>query len=175
MVVDIEFTPNPNARKFILDSNVFNGSRQFDNVEQAKNDLLAEKLFELSGVTSVFYLSNFLTVSKDESIRWEDLQKDIKTIVNNNIEQVKEINKTTKKSNNENLQKIEEILNEYIRPGLAMDGGGLEVVDLTDDLLLSVKYHGACGGCPSSTYATLQGIMFILKENFDERIEVVAV
>ena len=56
-----------------------------------------------------------------------------------------------------------------------MDGGGLEIVELSPDYKLSVKYHGACGSCPSSTYSTLQAITFILKDNFHPDIEVVAV
>ncbi|MEK7434392.1 MAG: NifU family protein [Cyanobacteriota bacterium] len=175
MNIDIEFTPNPNARKFVFDNNLFSSSKQFDNVEQAKGDVLAEKLFEIPEITSVFYLSNFLTVTKNGTIRWEDLEENIKSTIEENFEKIKEFNKKTTSSSNENLKKVEDILDEYIRPGLAMDGGGLEIVELTDDLILSVKYHGACGGCPSSTYATLQGITFLLKEYFDEKIEVIAV
>lgn len=175
MYIDIEFTPNPNARKFVLDDNIFTSSKQFDNYDQAKNDILAEKLFNVPSVTSVFYLSNFVTVTKDDATSWAELEETIKNLIKDNIALVKASNANANPEHDENLKKVEEILDEAIRPGLAMDGGGLEIVELTDDLKLSVKYHGACGGCPSSTYATLQAITFILKEHFDERIEVTAV
>lgn len=178
MYIDVDLTPNPNARKFILDYPVINsGSKQYNSAQEAKGDKLAESLFDINGVTSVFYLSDFITVTKDNDDNWKETEELIKDVIKNNISEKKtEDNSTTPVSeHDENLRKINEILDESVRPGLAMDGGGVEVVSLSDDMKLEVKYHGACGGCPSSTYATLQAITFILKDNFNPDIEVVAV
>lgn len=178
MNIDIEYTPNPNARKFVLEKNLLTkGSKQFNSSEEAKDDLLANELFKIDGVESVFFFSNFITISKaDNDINWRFIEAEVKNIVNDNLSYFnkQEIGNTYNKDD-ENLKKIEEILNETVRPGLAMDGGGLEIVSLSDDMKLSVKYHGACGSCPSATYATLQAINSILKESVNPEIEVVAV
>jgi len=70
------------------------------------------------------------------------------------------------------IEEIDQILDETIRPGLAMDGGGVDIIDLSDELELSVAYQGACGSCPSSTTGTLMAIQNILQEQFDPRITV---
>ena len=176
MYIDVDLTPNPAARKFTLDRQIIkNGSKQFNSPEEAKGDLLAEKLFDLNGVVSVFYLSDFITVTKDTDEGWRLTEEDVKKIIKENIDSAKSDEKKVQASSNEQIQKINEILDDSVRPGLAMDGGGLEIVSLSDDLKLEVKYHGACGSCPSATYATLQAITFILKDNFHPDIEVVAV
>lgn len=176
MNIDIQETPNPNALKFLLDNEFATDSKQFNTIEDAKDDKLAERLFSLEGVENIFYLSNFITVTKADKVSWNTLEKEVKTVISENFKDLN-LSDTPKKAivTDERIQKIEEILNETVRPGLAMDGGGVEVVELTEDMVLSVRYKGACGSCPSSTYATLQAIMFILKDNFDERIEVIAV
>jgi len=179
MNIDVEYTPNPNARKFVLGKTVIaNGSKQFNAAGEAQGDQLAEKLFDLKGVASVFYLGDFITVEKaDDDINWRIFEEDVKKVISENFSEEKAGSTPEGKlsDTDENLKKINEILDETVRPGLAMDGGGLEVLELTPDLKLSVKYHGACGSCPSSTYATLQAITFILKDNFHPEIEVVAV
>lgn len=177
MKIGIEYTPNPNARKFVLGSDVTTGSKQFNNEQEAEKDALAKKLFEIDGVESVFYLSNFITVTKtNESSTWSTLEKEISSVIELNLDLINKASEDPQnKQLDENLKKIEEILDDTVRPGLAMDGGGVEVVELTNDMKLYVRYHGACGSCPSSTFATLQAITFILKEHFDERIEVEAI
>ena len=77
-------------------------------------------------------------------------------------------------SDDPRLTKINEILDEKIRPALAGDGGWLEVLSLTDHTL-TIRYQGACGSCPSSLSGTLMAIEGMLKEQVDPEIEVVAV
>ncbi|MBC7474388.1 MAG: NifU family protein [Candidatus Sericytochromatia bacterium] len=177
MFIDVELTPNPNARKFVLNKKIIeSGSKQYNSKEEAKDDQLAEKLFSLNGVVSVFYLSDFITVTKDTDDSWRTSEEDIKKIITESIDnQINTASNSVTTTLDSKLKQIDDILEETVRPGLAMDGGGLEVVSLSDDMQLSVKYHGACGSCPSSTYGTLQAITYILKENFHPDIEVVAV
>ncbi|MFN8578330.1 MAG: NifU N-terminal domain-containing protein [Candidatus Sericytochromatia bacterium] len=178
MYIDIEYTPNPNARKFVLEKNVLSkGSKQFNSRNEAEDDILASELFKVDGVESVFFFSNFITISKsDNDTNWRFIETEVKNIINENQEYFNNLEKgNTYNKDDENLKRIEEILNDTVRPGLAMDGGGLEVMGLSEDMKLSVKYHGACGSCPSSTYATLTAINNILREEFNPKIEVVAV
>lgn len=184
MKIDVEYTPNPKAKKFVLGKTVIsNGSKQFFTPKEAKGDKLAEELFALKGVVSVFYLSDFITVEKgDDSINWKFFEEEVKKVISENFKaedknDVPSGNSgvTLNHDTDESLKKINEILDETVRPALGMDGGGLEIVGLSPDYKLSVKYHGACGSCPSATYSTLQAITYILKDNFHPDIEVVAV
>jgi Fe-S cluster biogenesis protein NfuA len=77
-------------------------------------------------------------------------------------------------SDDPRLPKINEILDEKIRPALAGDGGWLEVIGLQEHTL-SIRYQGACGSCPSSLSGTLMAIEGMLREQVDPEIEVVAV
>ncbi|GIW21124.1 MAG: hypothetical protein KatS3mg068_0131 [Candidatus Sericytochromatia bacterium] len=180
MYIDIELTPNPNAKKFILDEKFskYKIYKQYNSIEETEDNLLAQKLFSINGVKSVFFLNDVITINKEDNYSWDELENNIKSIILENLENLNSSglkNNDNKKIDNEKINKINEILNETIRPGLAMDGGGLEIVELTDDMKLYVKYHGACGSCPSSTLATLTAITLILKESFDPKIEVIPV
>jgi Fe-S cluster biogenesis protein NfuA len=61
-------------------------------------------------------------------------------------------------------QRVEEVL-DLIRPAVQSDGGDLELVDVTDEGVVSVRFHGACVGCPSSTMTLQSGIERNLKEH----------
>ena len=60
------------------------------------------------------------------------------------------------------LQKIEDILDQTIRPGLQADGGDLQVISLKNNRL-EIAYQGACGGCPSAFMGTLEAVENILQ------------
>src|SRR5215470_16827737 len=75
-ILDIEYTPNPNAVKFILKEPITNGaSRSFQSMESALADPLADALFKVGNVTSVFYMDRFITVNKEDEVSWEDMLK----------------------------------------------------------------------------------------------------
>ena len=77
-------------------------------------------------------------------------------------------------SDDPRLARINEMLDERIRPYLASDGGWLEVLAL-DDHTLTIHYQGACGSCPSSLSGTLMAIENMIRQEIDPEIEVVAV
>src|SRR5215468_7905900 len=75
-IADIEYTPNPNAVKFILKEPITNGSsRSFQSAESALADPLAAALFDVGNVTSVFYMDRFITVNKEDEVSWEEMLK----------------------------------------------------------------------------------------------------
>jgi len=182
-ISDIEETPNPNAVKFILREPVTNGTaRQFTFASQAENDPLAKALFEVGHVVSVFYMDRMITVEKDEDGDWDELLPVLAVpiraadpvassaaaaaAVGGSIAAIT--------SDDPRLLKINEILDERVRPALMGDGGYLEVLGLQDHTL-SIRYQGACGSCPSSLTGTLMAIEGMLKQEVDPEIEVVAV
>lgn len=181
-ISDIQETPNPNAVKFILREPVTNGvARQFGSIDQAQSDPLAKSIFDVGSVVSVFYMDNMITTEKEESADWDELlpvlavpirAADSVTAGSPAAAVGGAIAAVT--SDDPRLLKINEILDEKVRPYLAGDGGYLEIIGLKDHTL-SIRYQGACGSCPSSLTGTLMSIEGMLKQEIDPEIEVVAV
>jgi len=179
-ISDIEYTPNPNAVKFILKEPVTSGfSRSFPDAEAARSDALADSLFKVGNVTSVFYMDRFITVNKEDDVSWEDLLKKLAEPIRSSPAvsdfSKQEANKPVyTPGENPLLDRINEVFDERIRPGLAGDGGGLEIIGLDGKRVL-IRYQGACGSCPSAIGGTLMAIEHMLKDDVDPEIEVVSV
>ncbi len=183
-ISDIEETPNPNAVKFILREAVSNGvARQYGSAEQAENDELAKSLFDVGHVVSVFYMDRMITIEKDEEGDWDELLPALAVP----IRAAEAVTASAAAaaaavggpiaavtSDDPRLLKINEILDEKVRPALMGDGGYLEVLGLSDHTL-SIRYQGACGSCPSSLTGTLMAIEGMLKQEVDPDLEVIAV
>jgi Fe-S cluster biogenesis protein NfuA len=185
-ISDIEETPNPNAVKFILREPVSNGTvHQYNSAETAQDDPLAKALFDVGHVLSVFYMDRMITVEKDDEGDWDELLPTLAVpiraappvstassaaaagaAVGGSIAAIT--------SDDPRLIKINDILDERVRPALMGDGGYLEVLGLKDHTL-SIRYQGACGSCPSSLTGTLMAIEGMLKQEVDPELEVVAV
>ena len=188
-LISVVPTPNPDALKFTLGEELLKqGSRSFTSSPSAANDPLASKLFAIHGVTSVFYMSNFITVNKNKETPWSDLENRIQDILTASESPTKASeDKTLLKKDGadssanfrdmtpaQKILAIDKILDDEIRPGLAGDGGGLEIVGLEDNVL-QVHYEGACGSCPSSTSGTLQYIESMVRSHLDDSLKVVPV
>jgi Fe-S cluster biogenesis protein NfuA len=182
-ISDIEETPNPNAVKFILREPVSNGvARSYGSADQASDDPLATSLFDVGHVVSVFYMDRMITVEKDDEGDWDDLLPTLAVP----IRAAEAVNSPSGVgvavggsigaviSDDPRLARINEILDDKVRPALMGDGGYLEVLGLADHTL-SIRYQGACGSCPSSLTGTLMAIEGMLKQEVDPELEVVAV
>ncbi len=188
-IADLEYTPNPNARKFVLKEPLTNGlARSFENPDQAQRDELAAKLFAIPHVTNVFYVDNWITVTQDGEADWQDLLRQVAAPIREapaaeraSEEAAKAASwlaqgegaATLSESDRLKLEQINELLDEEVRPYLQGDGGDLYVVGL-EGSLLKVHYQGACGSCPSSISGTLAGIESLVRR-IDPEMEVVAV
>ncbi|MCA1632606.1 MAG: NifU family protein [Acidobacteria bacterium] len=183
---NIEETPNPNAVKFILKEPVTNGTtRSFHSAEDASADPLGKALFEVGEVASVFYMDRMITVEKSEEADWDDLLPRLAVPIRAAESASAGGAAVTAAaagvggalgalmSDDPRLIRINEILDERIRPALAGDGGWLEVLGLKENTL-TIKYQGACGSCPSSLSGTLMAIEGMIKQEVDPEIEVVA-
>lgn len=180
----VQQTPNPNARKFIVNQILkTEGKATFSSKAEAEMVPLVRDIFDLAGVEQVHIYDNFMTVTKsEEGNDWYQLEPQVKAIIqtrvpihdpNMNVE-AKVKARTPRENLSPELQKIEEILDRTIRPGLQGDGGDLEVVSL-EGKTLQIRYQGACGTCPSSAAGTLQAIESIMQNEFDPDLKVLAV
>jgi Fe-S cluster biogenesis protein NfuA len=176
--ITIQPTPNPNALKFILSQDVkTDGKVSFKTPQDCRDIPLAAALFDLRGVDQIHFFQNVITISKFSFEEWSSLEPAVQTCIESFIEdhdpnfKVFDPEAERRSSLSPDMQKIEEILDKRIRPGLQGDGGDLAVKDFKDNVLI-VKYQGACGTCPSSTTGTLEAIRSILRDEFHPEVEV---
>ena len=184
-IADIEDTPNPNAKKFILKEPLTWGiTHSYDNAREAEDDLLAASIFDIEHVTNVFYVDHWLTVTQDGGADWQQLLRRVADRVRAAPAADEQTAKLTAAAamtpmadlspdDQQRLYMINGLLDEQIRPYLQGDGGDLHVLGLEGNKL-TVHYQGACGSCPSSMSGTLVSIEQLLK-TIEPDIEVVAV
>lgn len=176
MIEDVDLTPNPHALKFILNEKLLNlETRQFPNKQSAQGDPFVKGIFEIEGVVSVFYMDKFVTIEKSAESNWGQIQRPfinfLKGFDKNLIPAEKEITVSHEESN-ELLKQINNLLDQKVRPALAGDGGGLQVLGL-DGYTVKIRYQGACGSCPSSISGTLTAIEGLLKRDVNPAINVI--
>lgn len=176
-VLDVDLTPNPQALKFILNEKLLNyETRSFNNIEDAVSDPFVKAIFDINGVVSVFYMDRFVTIEKDAKMEWGKIQKPFVELVKNFDLAMIPQEKILEGSSDEataTLKKITEIIDLRVKPALAGDGGGLEILGL-DDNTLTIRYQGACGTCPSAIRGTLVAIENLLKREVDPSLEVIS-
>jgi Fe-S cluster biogenesis protein NfuA len=190
-IAEIEFTPNPNARKFILREPLTYGvSKSYENAEQAQGDELAEALFAIPHVSNVFYVDTWITVTQDGKAHWPDLLRQLAVPIRDapsaqersaeligeaagGVDGAPRVQREMTPEEQAKLSAIREMLDQEVRPYLQGDGGDLHVVDL-EGKVLKVHYQGACGSCPSSISGTLAGIEGMVRR-IDPELEVIAV
>lgn len=179
VLIRVQATPNPSAWKFVLDRPVLNeGKATYSTIQEAEHNLLAKSLFDIPGVKQVHYFQNVITVTHQFDIDPEAIKADVCAViqtrmpVHNPNQTVYDEKKMARSNLSPEQQKIEEILDRTIRPGLQGDGGDIEIIKL-DGNKIYVTYQGACGTCPSSTTGTLMAIEGILKDEYNPQIEVI--
>lgn len=177
MVEDVDLTPNPHALKFILNERLLDlETRQYSKKEDAVDDPFAAGIFEIDGVASVFYMDKFVTIEKLRDSDWSKIQRPflnfLKSFDKTQIPEEKDA-ETLDENANELLKQINDVLDTRVRPALAGDGGGLEVLGLHGNTV-KIRYQGACGTCPTSISGTLQVIESLLQRDINPSIQVVA-
>jgi NFU1 iron-sulfur cluster scaffold homolog, mitochondrial len=185
-IAEIDSTPNPNAKKFILKEPLTWGvSRSFDTEASAQDDPLASALFAIPNVTNVFYVDHWITVTQDGGAQWPELLKQLAVPIREaptaeaqTADMVGAADEALddpelSEEDRMKLSQIIDLLDEQVRPFLQGDGGDLHVMGL-EGKTLKVHYHGACGSCPSSLSATLSGIESLVR-TVDPEMNVVPV
>jgi Fe-S cluster biogenesis protein NfuA len=182
-IAEIEYTPNPNAVKFILKEPVTIGfPKSFPEAVVAEAHPLAKGLFEVGHVVSVFMQDTFLTVTKDDGVTWSDLlpklAPPIRAAASINGAGSDASQKATFEKPDESdplIAQVWQVLKDTILPALAADGGGLEIVGRRHEKQIMIRYQGACSTCPAGLTGTLMAIEGILKKEVDPEIVVITV
>jgi len=175
-----ERTPNPNSIKWVLGRPIVESgaSAFFERAPSASVSPLAAGLFAIDGVTGVFLASNFVTVTKRPEIEWTDLAQPIvdairATLGEGGLALGPEFRPDAARSEDELVARIRRILDDEVRPAVAMDGGDI-VFSAFRDGIVELYLHGSCSGCPSSTATLKHGIEARLREAIPEVQGVVA-
>ena len=183
MFIQTEQTPNPQTLKFLPGKVVMDeGTAFFQNKDKASNSPLAKKLFDVDGVTGVFFGSDFITITKNDSLDWQVMKPAILGSIMDHFNSGEptinnEKNDDGKKPLLENsndsdiVKQIKELLDTRVRPAVAMDGGDI-IYDSYKDGIVYLHMQGACSGCPSSTATLKMGIENMLKHYIPEVKEV---
>ena len=179
MFVQTEVTPNPNSLKFIPGKKVSNsGPYEITSKEEIQNELV-RNLLSVNGVEGIFLGQDFISVNKNENIKWEEIKHIVISLINDFYADGKEfvIDENIKgevSDLSEIEQKIVKILEQKIRPAVARDGGDIKFKEFKDGVV-KVQLQGSCSGCPSSTMTLKQGVQNLLCHYLPEVKEVVAI
>ncbi|GAB4344761.1 MAG: hypothetical protein OHK0038_24980 [Flammeovirgaceae bacterium] len=180
-----EANPNPQSMKFMLNFMLMADgvSLDFPDAQSTQKSPLAKALFEkFSYLKRVFMMSNFITLTKDESKEWVEVIPQLKAFIKDYIEAKNPIfaedlpdEQIIINNDSEAVKKIKGILDEYIRPAVEMDGGAIQFHSFEEDKgLLKVRLQGSCSGCPSSTVTLKAGIENLMKRMVPQVKEVVS-
>ena len=174
-----ESTPNPATMKFIVNKLLINGSVDYATRASAEASPFAKELYKFSFVNGVFFASNFVTVTKTEGSDWADVEPIVKEFVKGAVESELKVQAVEQATDvdfegTETEIKIQQILNDYVRPAVEQDGGAITYRSFDDKGVVTVELRGSCSGCPSSTVTLKAGIENLLKRMVPEVTEVVS-
>lgn len=192
VTVYAEVTPNPATMKFVTSRKIAPAIFEFKNIDEAKDSELAKALFQFPFVKQVFLDENYVSVTKFDVAEWDDITMELRELIRNFIADGKDVvsidikpqNKPEAVSTNESVAKelddtsleIIDILEEYVKPAVASDGGNILFKSYEkESKTVNVILQGACSGCPSSTFTLKNGIETMLKNMMGDKVnEVVA-
>ncbi len=180
MFIQTEDTPNPETLKFIPGSIILKtGTADFSSKEIASVSPLASRLFEIDGVSRVFLATDFISVTKDPKLDWNNLKPSILTGImehySTGLPPINETEDRNTETNNtedsETIKQIKDLLETRVRPAVAMDGGDITFCSFESGVV-TLQMKGACAGCPSSTATLKMGIENMLRHYIPEVTEV---
>ncbi|MEA2781631.1 MAG: hypothetical protein QOK29_3175 [Rhodospirillaceae bacterium] len=180
MFIETEQTPNPATLKFLPGRSVLaERTADFTSAEAAARSPLAERLFQVEGVTGVFLGSDFVTVTKAEAKTWQVLKPAILGIIMEHFAANRPVllddgvpaAAAASEDDDEIVAQIKELIETRVRPAVAQDGGDI-IFQGFEDGIVYLHMQGSCSGCPSSTATLKMGIENMLKHYVPEVVEV---
>jgi Fe-S cluster biogenesis protein NfuA len=193
-IIYIEATPNPSSMKFVANKMLVTekgASAEYKNVSETETAPIAKKLFQFPFVKTVFISSNYITITKIDSISWDDISLELRIFItdylnngnliitalpkqevaiDNTFTETKTISTQHVAPKDEVETKIVEILDQYIRPAVEQDGGLITFKELKEGVV-TVQMRGSCSGCPSSTMTLKAGIEALLKRLLPDAVK----
>ena len=189
VTVYAESTPNPSVMKFVANKPLATGIFEFKNIDEASDAPLAASLFNFPFVKEVFISDNYVSVAKYDVAEWQEVSMEIRQFIREYIAAGKTIleDKVLNAAQTDQQQETDierpisdidqqiiQILDEYVKPAVAGDGGHIAFKSFNpDSKTVRVILQGACSGCPSSTVTLKNGIENMLRELLKGQVEYV--
>jgi len=181
MFIQTEATPNPATLKFLPGRDVLGaGTLEFRDRGEAARSPLAERLFEVPGVTGVFYGADFVTVTKDDS-DWQHLKPAVLGAIMEHYmsgepllldgAEAAGVEEFFSEADAETVEIIKDLIETRVRPAVANDGGDITFRGFKEGIVY-LDMKGSCSGCPSSTATLKHGIQNLLRHFVPEVVEV---
>lgn len=183
-----EMTPNPAAMKFVSNSMLAPEIIEIKSKEKAAGVPLAVAIYkEYPFVEEVFIVDNYVSLTKNESEDWSLWAMDVRSFITNYLqaggpvfdefyefttEAPEHIVVKSAEEFSSVEQQIKAILDEYVQPAVANDGGNIELIEFDEETRTAkMLLQGACSGCPSSTATLKNGIEGILKQMMPDVVD----
>ena len=178
-----ESTPNPAVMKFVANKKLVPASVEFTSIDTTKDAPLAQALFHFPFVKEVYMDENFVSVTKYEITSWDEVVQEVRNFIREYMAADKPIlavgfvpvNETPEQAQTnftQTEQEIVRILDEYIKPAVASDGGNIVFQSFNEsEKAVHVVLQGACSGCPSSTFTLKNGIETMMREMLPGKVE----
>ncbi|XP_053678388.1 NFU1 iron-sulfur cluster scaffold homolog, mitochondrial-like isoform X1 [Anopheles nili] len=181
MFIQTQDTPNPDSLKFLPGVAVLEKGQTMDfpSVSTAQCSPLAKLLFRIEGVRSVFFGSDFVTISKQEDAEWRIIKPEVFAVIMDFFASGLPIVTDAKpnpdtqinEDDDETVQMIKELLDTRIRPTVQEDGGDIIFMGF-DDGIVKLKMQGSCSSCPSSIVTLKNGVQNMLQFYIPEVVSV---
>ncbi|MFT8244959.1 NifU family protein [Roseomonas sp. BN140053] len=182
MFIETEPTPNPATLKFLPGQDVMGsrGTADFSDAAAAMRSPLAERIFQLDGVSRVFLGADFVTVTKSEDVEWQSLKPMVLGAIMEHAlagrpvlaeDAAEEAEEDTDPADAEVVAQIKDLLDTRVRPAVAGDGGDIVFRGFRDGVV-RLHMQGACSGCPSSRATLKHGVETMLRHYVPEVVSV---
>lgn len=181
-----ESTPNPSVLKFVGNKMLVSQTFEFKNIDEAIESPIAVELFKFPFVREVFISENYISITKYDMAEWTEISGELRDFIRTFIHEGKTIINESAKAIDKNISAINtadfdetslqiiSILDEYVKPAVASDGGNIQFASYEEESkTVNVILQGACSGCPSSTLTLKSGIENMLKQMIPNKIETV--
>jgi NFU1 iron-sulfur cluster scaffold homolog, mitochondrial len=192
-IIYAEETPNPSSVKFVANKLllVSGASAEYQNISETADAPIAKKIFQFPFVKRLYIASNFITVTKQDAVDWEEIRDELRVFItdylnkgnaiinklpqrevpkDSSFKETVSINTQHVPPANDVENKIIEVLEQYIRPAVESDGGLITFKELKDGIV-TVQMRGSCSGCPSSTMTLKAGIEALLKRLLPDHVK----
>lgn len=181
LTIRTERTPNPNSLKYKVGKMLIpGGSANFPTKESAEQrSPMARRIFAIPGVLGVFIGSDFFTVSREEGIAWGDINAELAPALEAFFESGDPVLQGKAPADKpmmgdigtspELVARINQLLDEKIRPAVAQDGGDIIYRGFENGVVF-LEMHGACSSCPSSTATLKAGVETMLRTHLPDQV-----
>ena len=165
MIIETQNTPDNNVMNFFPSEKILkSGSAEFVDAKSLRKSPLAEKIFDIGNIISIFITSDMISVTKEESAYWNILKPQIMAEIMEHFSLGEEviIPANTSENDEETIKQIVGLINARIRPALKQDGGDISFIKFEEGIVY-VELQGNCAGCPYAAITLKEGVEKLLK------------